>query len=168
MIAVGVDSMKFILSAPESINPRRFDELPYSEEEIAAIGGPFIWNLLRRAPDHIVAAVLAQPSGSRPEMRDLFYEGNMKSWGPADTFIPSGASNGHHIKLAHPIPAEPYLFLRRRKDRDWEEHSEAISHADGGSAVHPCHFAAHGTNRSADVSEPRHSPRRSDQRRVGH
>src|ERR687896_1658749 len=46
------------------------------------IGGPFIWNLLERAPDRIVAAVLAQPSGSRPEMRDLFYEGNMKGWGP--------------------------------------------------------------------------------------
>ena len=30
------------------------------------IGGPFIWNLLKRAPDRIVAAVLAQPSGSRP------------------------------------------------------------------------------------------------------
>jgi pimeloyl-ACP methyl ester carboxylesterase len=28
------------------------------------IGGPFIWNLLRRAPNRIVAAVLAQPSGS--------------------------------------------------------------------------------------------------------
>src|SRR6202790_2460763 len=49
------------------------------------IGGPLIWNLLRRAPDRIVAAVLAQPSGSRPEMRDLFYEGNMKTWGPALT-----------------------------------------------------------------------------------
>jgi pimeloyl-ACP methyl ester carboxylesterase len=47
------------------------------------IGGPLVWNLLRRAPDRIVAAVLAQPSGSRPEMRDLFYEGNMKNWGPA-------------------------------------------------------------------------------------
>ena len=46
------------------------------------IGGPFIWNLLKRAPDRIVAAVLAQPSGSRPEMRDLFYENNMKNWGP--------------------------------------------------------------------------------------
>ena len=49
------------------------------------IGGPFIWNILRRAPDRIIAAVLAQPSGSRPEMRDLFYEGNMKTWGPALT-----------------------------------------------------------------------------------
>jgi len=46
------------------------------------IGGPFIWNLLKRAPDRIAAAVLAQPSGSRPEMRDYFYEGNMKTWGP--------------------------------------------------------------------------------------
>jgi pimeloyl-ACP methyl ester carboxylesterase len=49
------------------------------------IGGPFIWNLLKRAPDRIVAAVLAQPSGSRPEKRDHFYEGNMKTWGPALT-----------------------------------------------------------------------------------
>jgi pimeloyl-ACP methyl ester carboxylesterase len=46
------------------------------------IGGPFIWNLLKRAPNRVVAAVLAQPSGSRPEMRDLFYENNMKGWGP--------------------------------------------------------------------------------------
>jgi pimeloyl-ACP methyl ester carboxylesterase len=46
------------------------------------IGGPFIWNLIKRAPDRIVAAVLAQPSGSRPEMRDLFYDNNMKGWGP--------------------------------------------------------------------------------------
>jgi pimeloyl-ACP methyl ester carboxylesterase len=46
------------------------------------IGGPLIWNLIKRAPDRVVAAVLAQPSGSRPEMRDLFYEGNMTGWGP--------------------------------------------------------------------------------------
>jgi pimeloyl-ACP methyl ester carboxylesterase len=47
------------------------------------IGGPFIWNLLRRAPGRIVAAVLAQPSGSRPELPDLFYQNNIKGWGPA-------------------------------------------------------------------------------------
>ena len=47
------------------------------------IGGPFIWNLLRRAPDRIVAAVLAQPSGFRPEMPDLFYTNNITGWGPA-------------------------------------------------------------------------------------
>jgi pimeloyl-ACP methyl ester carboxylesterase len=47
------------------------------------IGGPFIWNMLKRAPDRVGAAVLTQPSGSRPEMRDLFYNNNMESWGPA-------------------------------------------------------------------------------------
>jgi pimeloyl-ACP methyl ester carboxylesterase len=47
------------------------------------IGGPMAWNLIRRAPGRVAAAVLAQPSGSRPEARDLFYDNNMKGWGPA-------------------------------------------------------------------------------------
>src|SRR5579872_6820603 len=38
------------------------------------IGGPFIWNLLKRAPDRVVAAVLAQPSGFRPELPDYYYD----------------------------------------------------------------------------------------------
>ncbi len=46
------------------------------------IGGPFAWNLIKRAGDRVVAAVLAQPSGSRPEKRDHFYDTNMKTWGP--------------------------------------------------------------------------------------
>jgi pimeloyl-ACP methyl ester carboxylesterase len=46
------------------------------------VGGPFIWNLLKRAPDRVVAAVLAQPSGFRPEMPTLFYDNNMSGWGP--------------------------------------------------------------------------------------
>ncbi len=47
------------------------------------IGGPFIWNLLKRAPDRVVAAVPAQPVGFRPEMPNLMYEGGMTGWGPA-------------------------------------------------------------------------------------
>ena len=47
------------------------------------IGGPFIWNLLKRAPERIVAAVLAQPSGFRPELPDQFYQNNITGWGPA-------------------------------------------------------------------------------------
>ena len=46
------------------------------------IGGPLVWNLLKRAPDRVVAAVLAQPSGFRPEMPTLTYDGNMMGWGP--------------------------------------------------------------------------------------
>jgi pimeloyl-ACP methyl ester carboxylesterase len=50
------------------------------------IGGPFIWSLLKRAPDRVVAAVLAQPVGWRPEMRDPNYPGVFwKTWGPALT-----------------------------------------------------------------------------------
>ncbi len=45
------------------------------------IGGPFIWSLLKRAPDRVAAAVLAQPVGWRPEMRDPKYPGTFwKSW----------------------------------------------------------------------------------------
>src|SRR5947207_8196226 len=46
------------------------------------IGGPFIWNLLKRAGDRVVAAVPVQPSGYRHEMPDLSYTNNMKGWGP--------------------------------------------------------------------------------------
>jgi pimeloyl-ACP methyl ester carboxylesterase len=46
------------------------------------IGGPFIWNLIKRAPDRVVAAVLAQPVGFRPEMPTLLYDGSMTGWGP--------------------------------------------------------------------------------------
>src|SRR5207253_6439226 len=45
------------------------------------IGGPFIWSLLKRAPTRIAAAVLAQPVGWRPEMRDPKYPGTFwKGW----------------------------------------------------------------------------------------
>src|SRR5919109_509819 len=44
------------------------------------IGGPFIWNLLKRAPDRVVAAVLAQPVGFRQEMPNLLYESGINGW----------------------------------------------------------------------------------------
>jgi pimeloyl-ACP methyl ester carboxylesterase len=54
------------------------------------IGGPFIWSLLKRAPNRITAAVLAQPVGWRPEMRDANYPGAFwKGW-PARRLRRSG------------------------------------------------------------------------------
>ena len=47
------------------------------------IGGPFIWNLIKRAHGRVVAGVLTQPSGYRPTMPDLFYQNNIKGWAPA-------------------------------------------------------------------------------------
>ena len=46
------------------------------------IGGPLIWNLLKRAPDRVVAAVPAQPVGFRPEMPTVLYDNGMTTWGP--------------------------------------------------------------------------------------
>lgn len=45
------------------------------------IGGPMIHNLIKRAPERIVAAAMMQPSGFRPELADQFYQNNMKGWG---------------------------------------------------------------------------------------
>ena len=47
------------------------------------IGGPFIWNLLKRAPGRIPAAVITQPSGFRPELPEMFFDNNMAGWGQA-------------------------------------------------------------------------------------
>lgn len=46
------------------------------------IGGPFIWNLLKRAPNRVVAAVTAQPVGFRPEMPTVMYDASMTGWAP--------------------------------------------------------------------------------------
>jgi pimeloyl-ACP methyl ester carboxylesterase len=46
------------------------------------IGGPFIWNLIKRAPDRVVAGVLSQPVGFRPEMPNVMYDASMTGWAP--------------------------------------------------------------------------------------
>ncbi len=45
------------------------------------IGGPFIWNLIKRAPDRVVAGVPAQPVGFRPEMPNVMYDASVTGWG---------------------------------------------------------------------------------------
>lgn len=47
-----------------------------------SIGSILTWNLLKRASHRVIAAVLVEPSGSRPEMRDLFYQSNLTGWAP--------------------------------------------------------------------------------------
>ena len=53
------------------------------------IGGPFTWNLMKRAPDRVVAAVLAQPVGFRPEMPTYFYDGAMGASGLTTGWAPN-------------------------------------------------------------------------------
>ena len=46
------------------------------------IGGPFIWSLVRRAPERIIAAVVSQPVGFRKELPNHAYNNYIKGWGP--------------------------------------------------------------------------------------
>jgi pimeloyl-ACP methyl ester carboxylesterase len=44
------------------------------------IGGPFAMKLMERAPQHVVAAVLCQPVGHRPENPDYMYNSGKNVW----------------------------------------------------------------------------------------
>src|SRR5207344_568557 len=44
------------------------------------IAGPFIWNILERAPSRVAAAVLAQPVGFRPENPNVMYDASLNGW----------------------------------------------------------------------------------------
>ena len=46
------------------------------------IGGPMIWNLLKRAGDRITAAVLVHPSGYISSHPSMFVDLNMNGWAP--------------------------------------------------------------------------------------
>jgi pimeloyl-ACP methyl ester carboxylesterase len=67
------------------------------------IGGPFIWNLLKRAPDRVVAAVPAQPVGFRPEMPTVLYDNGMTRFCAQ---LPDARP--------HPSRRHPCASLRRR------------------------------------------------------
>ncbi|MBV9582643.1 MAG: alpha/beta fold hydrolase [Chloroflexi bacterium] len=46
------------------------------------IGGPFVLKLIERAPNRVVAGVLCQPVGHRPEDPDVMYRSGRDVWGP--------------------------------------------------------------------------------------
>jgi len=46
------------------------------------IGGPFALKLMERAPERVVAGVLCQPVGHRPENPDVMYKSGRDGWGP--------------------------------------------------------------------------------------
>ena len=46
------------------------------------IGGPFGLKLIQRAPDRVVAAVLSQPVGHRPENPNVMYDSGRNVWAP--------------------------------------------------------------------------------------
>lgn len=46
------------------------------------IGGPFVLKLIERAPDRVIAVVLVQPVGHRPEDPDVMYRSGRDVWAP--------------------------------------------------------------------------------------
>lgn len=46
------------------------------------IGGPLIWNLLKRASERVAAAALVHPSGYASSHPELYYNNNISGWGP--------------------------------------------------------------------------------------
>jgi pimeloyl-ACP methyl ester carboxylesterase len=47
------------------------------------IGGPFTWNILKRAPNRVAGAVISRPVGFRPNMPTVLYDLSMRGWAPA-------------------------------------------------------------------------------------
>ena len=46
------------------------------------IGGPLIWNLLKRAGERVASAVLVHPSGYSSSVPDIFFQNNINGWAP--------------------------------------------------------------------------------------
>jgi pimeloyl-ACP methyl ester carboxylesterase len=46
------------------------------------IGGPFVLKMMEKAPNRIVAGVLCQPVGHRPENPDVMYNSGRDGWAP--------------------------------------------------------------------------------------
>lgn len=46
------------------------------------IGGPFVLKLMERAPTRVLAGVLCQPVGHRPEDPDVMYRSGKNAWAP--------------------------------------------------------------------------------------
>ena len=64
------------------------------------IGGPLIWNLLKRASNHVVAAVLAQPSGSRPDAPRLLLRKQHKRLGTGFGQAPTRNHDGNGRQIS--------------------------------------------------------------------
>jgi pimeloyl-ACP methyl ester carboxylesterase len=46
------------------------------------IGGPMIWNLLKRANDRVIAATFVHPSGYTSSHPTIYYDNNISGWAP--------------------------------------------------------------------------------------
>jgi len=74
------------------------------------IGGPFVLKLMERAPDRVVAGVLCQPVGHRPEDPDVMFRSGRDVWAPELL--------AHRPDLTS-AQVEPYLHALYRANPDF-------------------------------------------------
>ena len=78
------------------------------------IGGPFALKLMERAPDRVVAGVLCQPVGHRPENPDVMYNSGRDVWAPELLRPAARRDHGDRRSLpAQPLPRPARLRVQR-------------------------------------------------------
>ncbi|MBO0691785.1 MAG: alpha/beta hydrolase [Acidimicrobiaceae bacterium] len=78
------------------------------------IGGPMIGNLLRLAPERVVAGVVAQPVGFRPEEPTVMIDHSMDDWGPALLKRPGISDEMVQTFLKNMYASSDFLFTVTR------------------------------------------------------
>src|SRR5690242_19770995 len=78
------------------------------------IGGPFIWNLLKRAPNRVVAAVPAQPVGVPAGNAERHVRSQPEQLGSGADQAPAGNHDGHGREVPdQDVPYQRRLRLHR-------------------------------------------------------
>ena len=78
------------------------------------IGGPFAMKLMERAPQRVVAAVLSQPVGHRPEQPDYMYNSGKDVWAKEFVDAPARWVDGDHREVsAQSLPRATRLRVQR-------------------------------------------------------
>jgi pimeloyl-ACP methyl ester carboxylesterase len=108
------------------------------------IGGPFILKLMEKAPNRVVAGVLCQPSGFRPEKPDVFWNNNTTTWGPAL------CARRPEIKMAM-IEAHLHNLYRARPDFVFSVTRDFVRSCQIPMLVMPDDIAAHPWQVSMDI-----------------
>ncbi len=109
------------------------------------IGGPFVFKAIKRAPDRVVAAVICQTVGHRPEKPDHMYNGGRDVW-------------AKEFRTRHPEVSmetiERYLhnLYRVRPDFVYSVSREFVSHCPTPMLVMPDDTPGHPYQVSMDIA----------------
>ena len=109
------------------------------------IGGSFALKLMQRAPERIVAAIISQPIGHRPENPDLMYNSGRDVW--AKEFLPRRPDVSMDV-------IETYLhnLYRARPDFAYSVSREFVSSCQTPMLVLPDDTPAHAYQTCVDIA----------------